>query len=186
MTDVFVAGPIDFQDLQTVVDYRLRIRDLLRERGFTPVDQYSEALEQLEAVDFADDDPLAAIDIEQLPDEPYLEAVSAAVAETSVETVVESPSVVPRHTPDATVEALVERDLELVESADAFLAYLPDPSCGTMAELLHARENDLRTVVVSDPAPHFVRYYADEVHPTVEDAVESLASAFDAPASSEA
>lgn len=175
MTDVFVAGPIDFQDLDAVVEYRLRIRDRLRERGFTPVDQYSEALEQLAAVDFDGDDPLAAVDVEALPDEPYLDAVSAAVAETSVETVVESPSVVPRHTPDSVVESLVERDLELVESADAFLAYLPDPSCGTMAELLHARRNGLRTVVVSDPAPHFVRYYADRTCATVDAAVESLA-----------
>lgn len=176
MTTVFVAGPIDFQDLEAIVDYRLRIHTLLADRGFTPIDQYSDAFEQLATVDLERTNPIQAIDRNELRDEPYLKAIENAIENSSAENVFASPEDIPRHTPDAIVDSIVERDLELVERADIFLAYLPEPSCGTMAELLHATDHGIQTIVVSDPAPHFVRYYADEIHPTIDDAVASLAA----------
>ncbi|QIO21432.1 hypothetical protein [Haloarcula sp. JP-L23] len=171
MTEVFLAGPIDFQDVETIVDYRLTIRDRLREAGFEPVDQYSAALELV-----AETDDVAEIGerLDELPDEPYLDAVSHAVAATSFEDVLADPSLVPEHTPPEVVADIVERDLSLVADSDAFLAYLPDPSCGTMAELLHAVRCDHPTVVVSETPPHFVQYYADATCPTVEEAIETL------------
>ncbi|OAQ52786.1 hypothetical protein HTG_10690 [Natrinema mahii] len=178
MTDVFVAGPIDFRDVDTIVDYRVRIYTLLDKHGFSPVDQYVDVFEQLATVNSDRTNPLQALDFEKLQSEPFLDAITAAIEDTSATAVLESPEIVPEHTPDSIVSSIVERDLELVEQADVFLAYLPEPSCGTMAELLHARRHGIPTVVVSEPAPHFVQYYADEIHPTIDDAVATL-DAFD-------
>ncbi len=174
MTDVFVAGPIDFKNFETILAYRTRIYSLLAEHGCTPIDQYSDAFEQLASADLGQANPLETIELDELPDEPYLDAISAAIAASSVEAVFGSPDIVPAHTPEAVVTEIVERDLELVEQADVFLAYLQEPSCGTMVELLHATDHDIPTIAISDPPPHFVRYYADRIYPTIDDAIAEL------------
>ncbi|PSP80497.1 hypothetical protein BRC81_02065 [Halobacteriales archaeon QS_1_68_20] len=177
MSRIFVAGPIDYRPLNEVVDYRLRLADLVREEGHSLVDQYSGALERVADIDFGggpvDLDEIRDV-IASLPDEPYVEALRHAIDEHSLLAVVQSPGLVPEEMPPEIVEALVHRDLELVEEADAVLAYLPRPSCGTTAEIVHAHDLGLPIVVVSEEPPTFIRYYADEVLTDEADAIAAL------------
>jgi nucleoside 2-deoxyribosyltransferase len=176
MTDVFVAGPIDFAEIEDVVEYRLSLRDSLEAAGYTPVDQYSESLRIISEIDFDAEDVVDAVTerLDEFPDEPYLHAVQYAIAETSVQEVVAAPNVVPEYTPESIVSDIVERDLSLLRSCDGIVAYFPRPSCGTMAEMIHANECDVPSVAIGDPAPHYVQYYADDVVETVDEAVQTL------------
>lgn len=174
MSDVFLAGPIDFHEIGDLAAYRLRMKRAVEAAGHTPVDQYSEALDVVTDDDDEVDVTAVAADVGRLPSEPYLDAIGEAVAATSMETVLSDPSVVPDHTSEATVERMVERDLELLGRADAILAYLPAPSCGTTVEIVRAADDGLPVVVAADRAPHFVRYFADRVTATVEDGVDAV------------
>jgi len=178
MTRVFLGGPIDYRPLSEVVEYRLRLSDRLEQEGFELVDQYSGALQDVADIEFGPDTDLDKVRsvIEEMPDEPYVDAVNHAIDQHSLIEVVQSPELVPQEMPEETVEALVRRDLELVETAEVMLAYLPQPSCGTMTELLHAQESGLPVVVITDSPPTFVRHYADEV---VEDEDEAMAALAD-------
>lgn len=179
MCRVFVAGPIDFHDLSDLVAYRLSFRDGLADAGFTPVDQYSAALDRIEgATD--DRDALAETlqNLDELPDEPYVRAVGHAILERSISEVLSSPEVVPAVAPESVVADIVERDLELLRSCDAMLAYFPTPSCGTTVELLHAVEHDVPTHVVSESPSMFVQHYADECHETFDAALDRLTDQF--------
>lgn len=176
MTRAFLGGPIDYRPLSEVVEYRLRLSERLEAEGFELVDQYSGALGEVADVEFGPDTDLDAVRsvIDDLPDEPYVEAIRHAIDEHSLLEVVQSPELVPQEMPEETVEALVARDLELVETADVMLAYLPRPSCGTMTELLHAHEQGLPVVVLTESPPTFVRYYADEVAADEDEAIATL------------
>lgn len=175
MTKVFVAGPIDFHDLSDLVEYRLSFRDQLADAGFTPVDQYSGALDHIEG---ATDEGTAVADALQnlgdLPDEPYVHAVGHAIAATSMEEILSNPGRVPEIAPESVIADIVERDLELLRSCDAMVAYFPTPSCGTTVELLHAVEHDIPALVVSESPSMFIQHYADECHDTFEQALDSL------------
>lgn len=180
MTDVFVAGPIDFHDLSDLVEYRLSFRDALADAGFTPVDQYSGALDRIEgATDESEAVAEALANLDDLPDEPYVRAVGHAIAATSLEEVLENPDVVPEAAPESVIADVVERDLELLRSCDAMVAYFPTPSCGTTVELLHAVEHDVPALVVSESPSMFIQHYANECHDDFEGALESLRTRFD-------
>ena len=173
---VFVAGPIDFQDIDELIDYRLRVRDRLQDEGHVPVDQYSEILETVGEMR-GDEEPDAAMiqtAMESIPNEPFLRAAQHAIAETSLEEVMESPDILPEHTPESVIDDLVERDLSLLDGSNALLAFLPEPSCGTMAELIHAHDNGIPTIVISERPPHYVQHYADRVEDDLEQALETL------------
>lgn len=170
---VFIAGPIDFHDLDDLVEYRLQATELVEEAGHEPVDQYSGALELVRKLDSPDVAELAQ-NLDSLPDEPYVELVQHAMAETSIPAVIEDPDLVPEHATADLVEAVVKRDFELVETTDGVLAYLPTPSCGTMAEIVHAKQAGLPVVVVSEQPPLFVQYFADAVRPDFESGIETL------------
>lgn len=182
MTDVFVAGPVDFQAFEDLAAYRTRLADGLRERGLTPVDQYSDALallpEDPQALDH-DDASAIASELLSIATEPYLRAFEHAVRETSVEAVLAEPELVPRHTPADVLEDIVERDLELVSTCDAVLAYLPEPSCGTTVEMLHATRRGIPVVVQSERPPLFVRYVADCVHSDLDEALDAVSELTD-------
>lgn len=175
MTKIFVGGPIDFQDLSEVAAYRLRISRALTSRGYQPIDQYTDAIEQFGDI-LTDQTGVerAMAQLDSLPNEPYVRAVKYAVEETSIEEVLASPALVPELIPDDLVAAIVERDLELVEDADGMLAYLPQPSCGTMVEMFHANDHDHPVVVVSEQPPMFVRYVADQTTDDLDNALDAL------------
>lgn len=170
---VFVAGPVDFHDVDDLIEYRLRATELLEEAGCEPVDQYSDALELVRTLDSPDVAELVS-NLDSLPDEPYVELVQHAMAETSIPAVIDDPALVPEHATPDLVAAVVERDFELAESTDGVLAYLPTPSCGTMAEIIRAKRAGIPVVVVSDQPPLFVQYYADAVRPDFESGIETL------------
>lgn len=176
MADVFVAGPIDFEDLNTLIEYRLDIRNQLQHCGHNPVDQYSELLSVLSEMKIEDgiDPHIAMKKASELPSEPYIEAIQYAIAATSLETVVESPEIVTHHTPDDVIADLVDRDLSLLTDSDAMLAYLPRPSCGTMTELIHANDVGIHSVLVSKQPPHYARHYAGEVHSSFEEGIKAI------------
>lgn len=180
MTSVFVAGPIDFHDLSDLVEYRLRFRDALADAGFTPVDQYSGALDRIEGGS-NESETLADVlrNVDDLPNEPYVDAISHAVAETSVEEVLSDPGKVPEIATDSIIEDIVERDLELLRSCDAMVAYFPTPSCGTTVELLHAVEHDVPALVVSESPSMFIQHYSDECYDTFDAALNHLVERFD-------
>ena len=175
MTRVFLAGPIDYQPITDVIEYRLGLGDQLESAGYELVDQYSGALEEVVSLDFSnpDLDEIRAV-IADLPDEPYVDALNHAIDQHSLLAVIQSPGLIPTEMPDDTVERLVHRDLELVETADVFVAYLPEPSCGTTVELLAADDAGMPTVVISEEPPTFVKYYADSVVPDAEAAIDRL------------
>lgn len=178
MTKVFIAGPIDFHAFNELADYRRRLSDRLQQRGFTPIDQYSAALSLLpDDLGAIEDVDLQAIVDEVLSDgkEPYIRAVEHAITQTSFEQVLASPELVPRYTPDDILRDIVGRDLELVSSAHAVLAYLPEPSCGSMVEIVHAIQQDIPVVVQSDQPSLFVRYFADSVHDDIDEALDAIA-----------
>lgn len=179
MDDVFLAGPIDFQDLNKIIEYRVRFSDRLRSAGFEPVDQYADAFRLLSSDDYEFNANALMENIEDLPDEPYVRAVEHAVAATSLESVLNSPDLVPKHAPADVIAAVVERDLELVEGSDAFLAYLPQPSCGTTVELMHAVDNQIPTFIVSPSPPMFIQHFADQVVPDFDEAKSSLSGALE-------
>lgn len=176
MADVFIAGPVDFCDLDTLIEYRLDIRNQLRQCGHNPVDQYSELLSILLDLGMDDeiDTQIVMEKVTELPSEPYLEAIQHAIAATSLETVIESPEIVAHHTPDEVIADLVDRDLSLLADSDAVLAYLPRPSCGTMTELVHADDVGIHSVLVSEQPPHYARHYANEVCDSFADGVEAI------------
>lgn len=177
MTRVFVAGPIDFQSFADLAAYRTRFAERLRERGLTPVDQYSEALTLLpEAPGSLDEADVHALveDLLATETEPYVRALEHAVRATSLEAVLEAPELVPEHTPEDVLENVVQRDLELVASCDAVLAALPQPSCGTTVEMTHATGLDLPVVVHCDQPPLFVQYLSDSVHSDLDDALDAV------------
>lgn len=173
MSQVFIAGPVDLQDLEFIVSYRLEMQRVLSERGLTPVDQYSELLERLAGDDDRDLEASLA-EVADSSDRPYARAIRTAIERTSAEAVADAPELVPEVVPDDLVAEIVEFDLGLVESCDGFLAYLPTPSCGTTVELLHAADCGLPTAVVSEQPPLFVQHYADDVYDTVERAADSF------------
>ncbi|EMA15976.1 hypothetical protein [Haloarcula amylolytica] len=179
MTRVFIAGPIDFRDLSELVEYRLSFKHQLEDADFTPVDQYSGALEKFSDVT-EDGTVLEDIlnNLGSLPDEPYVHAVGHAIGETSIEEILSNPDRVPELAPGSVIADIVERDLELLQSCDALLAYFPSPSCGTTVELLHAVDHDIRALVVSDSPPMFVQHYADECYETLQPAVAELEQRF--------
>lgn len=180
MCDVFVAGPIDFHDLSDLVEYRLTYRAALSDAGFTPVDQYSGALDRVEGVVESDDEVADALrNLDDLPDEPYVHAIGYAIAETSVEEILANPEKVPEIAPETVISDIVERDLELLGSCDAMVAYFPEPSCGTTVELLHAVDHDIPTLAVSESPPMFIQHYADECYDTFEAALDDLVEQFD-------
>lgn len=176
MTRVFLAGPIDYRPIDEVIEYRFRLSDELDDAGFELVDQYSGVLQQVTQIDFENPD-LGEIrrTIEELPDEPYVTALRHAIDEHSLIEVMGDPGLVPQEMRPETVEALVHHDLELVASADALLAYLPQPSCGTTVELLEAHDRGMPSVVITESPPTFVRYYADRVVPDADAAMDALA-----------
>lgn len=176
MADVFIAGPVDFCDLDSLIEYRLDIRNRLQQWDHNPVNQYSELLATLPELEMDDEiDPLVVMEKSpELPSEPYLEAIRHAIAATSLETVIESPEIVARHTPDEVVADLVDRDLSLLAGSDAVLAYLPRPSCGTMTELVHADDVGVPSVLVSERPPHYARHYATEVYDSLTDGIEAI------------
>lgn len=176
MADVFVAGPVDFCDLDTLIEYRLDIRNRLQQCGHNPVDQYSELLLFLSdsGMNNEIDTQVITEKFTKLPSEPYLEAIQHAIAATSLETVIESPEIVTHHTPDEVIADLVDRDLSLLASSDAVLAYLPQPSCGTMTELIHANDVGVYSVLVSKQPPHYARHYANEVCDSFSEGIESI------------
>lgn len=174
MTRVFVAGPIDFQDVDDVIDYRLALRQRLQDRGLTPVDQYSELLDLFVDLDASDGEIGTSLAAATVPDEPFVDAVGHAIEATSMEAVLADPGIVPRHTPEDVIEEMVTRDLSLLEGCSGVLAYLPEPSCGTMVEILRARRESIPVVVVSERPSHYVQYYADEVVPSFEAGVERI------------
>lgn len=179
MTRVFVAGPIDFHDISELVEYRLSFRDELADAGFTPVDQYSGALDRIEgATDEGEAIADALKNLGELPDEPYVHAVGHAIAATSMEEVLSNPEKVPEIAPESVIGDIVERDLELLRTCDAMIAYFPTPSCGTTVELLHAVEHDIPALVVSESPSMFVQHYADECHDTFDGALDSLETRF--------
>jgi len=173
MTRIFVAGPIDFQRPADVVDYRLDIGERLRESGFTPVDQYTELLQLLADIEFERQAVTELLSEGDLPDEPFLDAIYNAVAATSVERVLDDPGIVPDHTPEDVVRDIVNRDFDILGRSEALLAYLPRPSCGTMAEIIRANELD-PPVVVAERPPHYVQYYADAVVDSIEEGVQQV------------
>jgi hypothetical protein len=173
MAQVFIAGPVDLQDLEFIVSYRLELQRALSNRGLTPVDQYSELLERL-AGDDDRDLKSGLVEIADSSDRPYARAIRTTIEQKSVEAVASSPELVLELVPDSLIAEIVEYDLGLVEESDAFLAYLPTPSCGTTVELLHAEDCGLPTAVVSEQPPLFVQHYADDVY----NDVESAAAAF--------
>ncbi|MFC7079328.1 hypothetical protein [Halorussus caseinilyticus] len=180
MCRVFVAGPIDFHDLSDLVEYRLTYRRALSDAGFTPVDQYSGALDKLEGAvgeDGGVEDVLE--NIGDLPDEPYVHAVGYAIGETSIAEVMENPERVPEIAPESVISDIVERDLELLRSCDAMVAYFPTPSCGTTVELLHAVEHDVPALAVSESPPMFIQHYADECYDTFDAALDDLTERLD-------
>lgn len=178
MTRVFLAGPIDFQDISDLITYRRPFRRVLEENGYRPVEQYSALFDRFAEIDTDNEDDVKAVlsDLESLPGEPYVEAIRHAIDVTSVVEVVESPELIPYYTPTDIISAIVTRDLELVRSCAAFLAYLPQPSCGTTVELMHARDHGLPTVVVSENPPLFIQQFADRIDEDIENAVDSLGS----------
>lgn len=181
MCRVFVAGPIDFHEISDVVDYRLTYRASLSDAGFTPVDQYSGALDRVEGILDDETDGVSSVlrNIDAFPDEPYVHAVGHAIAATSVEEVIADPKKVPEIAPESVISDIVERDLELLRSCDAMVAYLPSPSCGTTVELLHAVENDIPAFVVSESPPMFIQQYADACYETFDAALDRLLEQFD-------
>lgn len=180
MCRVFIAGPIDFHEISEVVDYRLTYRAALSNAGFTPVDQYSGALDRIEEIlDETDGVSSVLRNIDEFPDEPYVHAVGHAIAATSVEEVIADPKKVPETAPESVISDIVKRDLELLRSCDAMVAYFPTPSCGTTVELLHAVENDIPAFVVSESPSMFIQHYADECYETFDAALDRLLEQFD-------
>jgi len=176
MSRIFVAGPIDFQDVEDVIEYRIELRRRLERRGLTPVDQYSELLELVGALDLEDGGVAGLFEGATVPDEPFVDAAMHAIEATSLEAVLDEPSIVPRHTPEDVIEELVTRDLSLLEGCAGVLAYLPEPSCGTMVEILHATRESIPVVVVSEQPSHYVQHYADDVVPSLEAGVDRIES----------
>lgn len=177
MTNVFVAGPIDFQDLSDLIEYRLEMRDAVRAAGHEPVDQYSDALDRLAGTTNpgnAIKSLLASRD--DLDSEPYLKAIDTAITERSIEALLDSPEIVPEIASQETIEEIVDRDLELLRSSDGMVAYFPGPSNGTTVELLHAVENDIPAHVVSESPSMFIQRYADDIHNTTTEAVSQVSS----------
>lgn len=169
MSRIFTAGPIDFEGIDSLIEYRTRMHSSLRERGHEPVDQYTEFLETIQENDITNAMDLSStsLDLKEISDEPFIEVIGHALAATSFQDILESPESVPSHTPDRLLDDLVERDLELLRSCDGLLAYLPRPSCGTMVEILRASEEGLPVVLVSESPPHYPRRFADVVEPTL-------------------
>ncbi|MGQ3722928.1 hypothetical protein [Natrialba aegyptia] len=163
MNDVFLAGPIDFQDISDLADYRLRMKRAVENAGFSAIDQYSEALDIITDSDGVINIEEVAKNIHRLPDEPYLEAVHEASMATSMNQVLADPSIIPEYTSENVIDSIVERDLELLSESDLLLAYLPQPSCGTAIEIFWAHKYNIPSVVISTSPPHFVQYFTNHI-----------------------
>lgn len=176
MSRIFTAGPIDFEGIDSLIEYRSGMHESLRRAGHEPVDQYTEFLRTVSNEGVTTTEELAATDLApaDLPDEPFAEIVGHAVAATSLRAVLESPELIPKHAPEALLDDLVDRDMELLRSCDGLVAYLPRPSCGTMVEIVRAYERDLPIVVVSESPPHYPQRFADEVEPTLDAGIERI------------
>lgn len=174
MSRVFTAGPIDFEGVDSLISYRYELHESLRNLGHTPVDQYTELLQNVAPTGTSETSLPGDVDVSALPDEPFAAIVQRAIDETSLETVLETPEVVPRHASDEQIEALVDRDMELLRSCAGLVAYLPRPSCGTMVEIVRASDDGLPVVVISESPPHYVQHFADGVEATIEAGIERI------------
>ncbi len=52
------------------------------------------------------------------------------------------------------VEASIFQDLKIVENVDVVVAYVPEYSCGTMAEVVHAYHHGIPVLIIFDPKFH--------------------------------
>ena len=82
-----------------------------------------------------------------------------------------------RNVEDMHVNEIVTLDKADIRKCEWLLAYHTRPSVGTAMEVLFAWERDIRTVVVnasSFPCSPWLKYHANEVHPTLLAACNSV------------
>lgn len=175
---VFLAGPVDTQDLDFIHSYRTRYGRLLAEVGFEVVDPYAQTIEKIVGLELRSPRDLflkvkdLAEEIKRL-DDPYLNAVVRFLLNTKNPDL----SVFPDEVNEADLTSIVERDLNLMSTADMVVAYLPKPSFGTAVEVIKARELGKKVFIFNEgemPIPIFARYYATSVFKNSVDMLKSL------------
>lgn len=71
-------------------------------------------------------------------------------------------------------ETIVKKDKRDIMSADTILAKCEIPSFGTSMEIMFAWSLRKQIIVVTNSFSPWIRYHADEIYPTLEEAINSL------------
>jgi nucleoside 2-deoxyribosyltransferase len=176
---IFLAGPIDTQEIDFVHDYRIKYVEKLEKAGFEVIEPYTQTLKKLKGLGMSPQDIVANIknvgkELQGLKD-PYLQAILRFLSHADIKDL--------RNFPDSVTkkeaEAIVNRDLELLRGVDVVVAYLPKPSFGTAIEITKAKDLGKKIFVFNEnegPIPIFARHYADGAFKSFDELLSTLAS----------
>jgi len=71
-------------------------------------------------------------------------------------------------------ETIVQKDKRDIMTCDTILAKCEVPSFGTAMEIMFAWSLRKQIIVVTNSFSPWIRYHADEIYPTLEEAIKSL------------